>query len=227
MEFDLGNKLSDIRIISSERSDGPMNFNIDSGSNLVNYLSGVGIDKPLIFPEQTHGSSVAFCTDAGRAAGVDGVLAKDDFVLAVKSADCLPLMLYSKRTGIIGAIHVSRHNLVSGIITKLAEALAGRGTNIAEVLFFFGPHIRSASYPLSEEGLHQISKSPFAKFIGDEKRFDLTAAVKFALEQKGALGENIDDCSLDTFRDERFFSSRLDCADGCQVNVFATIICKK
>lgn len=224
MEFELNSRFAGMRIISTERSDGPMNFAFDEGRNLTSFLERNKINKSLAFPAQTHGNSVAFCDGPGRVLGVDGLLTREDLVLAVKSADCLPLMIYCPRSKTIGAIHISRHNLILGIINKLVDLLSSHGDDIASCYFFVGPHIRSVSYNLSDQAFAEISKSEFIDFVDEHKKFNLVGAVRFALEQRGALGENIDDCMIDTFRNKRLYSSRSDERNDTQVDVFSTMI---
>ena len=203
-----------------------MNFDVDSGANLQRFLNANQITMSLAFSEQVHRDKIVFVRDDGRQTGADGVLARSDLVLAVKSADCLPLMIYNREANTIGAVHVSRHNLVMGIIDRLADLGDGEQINFSETSFFFGPHIRAQNYPLSQKGYQSISESRFKMFINEKNRFDLTAAVSDALEQRGASRDNISDCGIDTFDDRRFFSSRADGGSSSPVSVFATIIYK-
>lgn len=224
MEFELGKQFDGIRIISSQKSDGSMNFSVDNGANLAEFLSRNSVKKPLAFPSQSHKDIITFCDKKGRQIGADGVITDRNFVLAVKSADCLPLMIYNKKSSVIGAVHVSRHNLVLGIIDRLGDLFLEKGIDFASTAFFMGPHIRKESYPLSEEGAKSIFESPFKDFIGEQNRFDLTEAVKSTLEQRGAMRENIEDCKIDSFTSKEFYSSRADTSLSPNISVFATII---
>lgn len=225
MKFELPIAFQGVQVISSEKSDGPMNFNINNNANLRSYLERNGIDCPLAFPEQVHQDRVVFCDQPGRQEGADGVAATGRFVLATKSADCLPLLFYAPAQSLIGAVHVSRHNLVSGIVDHAVDLLTEKNVDLKSSFFFFGPHIRKANYPLSKDGLQSLSGSLFNQFIAADGKFDLTASVFEALERRGIMRENITDCEIDTYTDDRFFSSRADQHDG-PVSVFASIIYK-
>jgi len=226
MEFKPSDKFAGVRILSSERIDGPMNYNLDEGANLLAFVRRSGIQKEIAYGEQVHQSVIAVCTKPGRYAGADGVCTRSDLALSVKSADCVPLMFFEKETGTIGAVHISRHNIITGIINSLAERVKSEGGDSGSTVFFLGPHIRREHYKLSERAVQEISLTPFGSFIDSEGTFDLTRAVTSSLEKNGFLEENIEDCGIDTFSNSSFYSSRADRQLGSGVSVFATVISK-
>lgn len=224
MEFKLKDCFSGVRIVSSERRDGSMNYNLDKGKNLVSFANRSGIKKAIAYGEQVHKSKIKVCSGPGQQIGADGVCSRGELALAVKSADCLPLMFFEPQSGVLGGLHISRHNIITGIIDNLAELLKAEGVDFGSTAIFLGPHIRKESYKLSEKAFKEISISGYKSFIDSEGKFDLTRAVISSLEQNGFLEENIDDCGIDTFSSPDFFSYRSDHISGGSLKVFVTII---
>ena len=229
MRFDLPRQFDGARIVSSQVSDGAMNAR--SGGfecRLGVFLKKIGAaGKPFCFASQPHGKAIAVVRRGGRAAGADGLLARGDLILGVKSADCVPLLLCERRSGLIGAIHVSRKNLLGGIVSGSLDAkFKGLGADRSRLAAFLGPHIRVENYPLNQAGLDQIKGTRWERFLAarDGKEcFDLTRAVVGELEKIGVKRENILDSRLDTFSDKRFFSAR-GLARGEELKVFLTVI---
>ena len=231
MEFNLSREFSGVRIASSEISDGAMNMNSSGSSRrLGDFLAKLGVgEKPLCLASQPHSTAVAVVRQEGCVGGADGLLTKGDLILTVRSADCVPLLLCESRSGLIGAVHISRKNLLGGIIGgSLAAKLKELGANRLKLAAFLGPHIRVENYPLGREGLAQIKGTKWEQFLisrAAKDRFDLTGAVAGELEKIGVKRDNIFDSRLDTFSSERFFSARR-LARGEPLKVFATVIFK-
>lgn len=225
MDYKLSSKFSGVKIISSEMEDGAMNYRRDQGANMEKFARLASLSLPILSCEQTHGTKVIFTDRTEHFAEADGVLTKSDFAVSVRSADCLPLMIFEKRSGLIGGIHVSRRNLEDGIIENLSRLLREQNAETAKTVVFFGPHIRQKNYKIRAEG-DKLFSPTLERFIDQQNRFDFTGATIYALEKEGFLSENIEDCGIDTFSDERFFSfRRMNCPKN--VEVFATIISKK
>lgn len=247
MKYDLPKIFSGVEIISSEISDGPMNFDLPEGQeNIQKFLAKNKITKPLVTCSQPHKTKITIAENPGRIVGADGILANEDFALGVKTADCVPLMLYDPSSGLIGAIHVSRGNLLAGIIfTSLNNFLCqllttnysfesepNRGSSLRvedRLLVFFGPHIRLKNYPVKEEQVAEIKKTApgrkFLKKIAGKYHFDMTGATRFELEKIGIRAENVFDSGIDTFVSSGFFSSRR-AEPNLPIKVFLSVIFK-
>jgi YfiH family protein len=231
VKFDLSAQFKGVEIISSDVSDGEMNYNLPEGQKNFKEFVAKNIKKPTAFGWQPHNTVVEFIDKAGRYKQADGLITKSDFALVVKTADCVPLILYNQNSGLIGAIHVSRKNLLMGVIPEGLKPVLNRSGAVPEsIMAFLGPHIRAKSYVMKEQFINQVKKTKWEKFVitdKDKKFFNLTAALINELEEIGAKEENIIDCGIDTFSDIRFFSSRrLRSRENRSVPVFLTIIFK-
>jgi len=225
------NHIKGVEILSSEVSDGMMNYNLQEGQrNLDKFLKKHNAIRPLVICSQPHKTQITIVNQAGRIEDADGILTTEDLTLAVKTADCVPLMIYEKESGLIGAIHVSRANLLAGIISNsLLVELEKQSIVISRISVFLGPHIRVENYPQKTEVVKKIKNTRFAKFLKEfdaKVCFDMTTAVVAELETIGLKRENIVDCGIDTFISPEYFSLRKSDCDK-DVGVFLTAIFKK
>ena len=213
MEFKSTDSFGGVKIFSSEANDGEMSYlSADGPKNLKRYLAKIGVARPFVSASQPHETKIEVVSRAGRVEGADGLITKDDLTLAVKTADCIPLMLFDRKNGAISAIHVSRQNLTSGIISKsLKSALENQKLDPADVSIFFGPHIHRENYQVKDEVIEKLVGTKWEQFLSqkdDKTFFDLAEAAKSELEAIGLKRDNIVDCGIDTFTDNRFYSAR-------------------
>ena len=79
---------------------------------------------------------------------VDALITKrDDVVLIVRSADCLPILI-SSSIGML-AIHAGRKSTELGITKKICDYLVKY--NAKQIDIFFGPHICKACYEIDKK----------------------------------------------------------------------------
>ena len=150
-------------------------------------------DHPWVWLRQVHGSDVVVAT-APTAAAVAGstadavVTADADLVLAVQTADCVPVVLWSPG-GIIGAAHAGWRGLEAGIIQATWAAMAELGAE--DIRFHIGPHIGVECYEFGDDVADRLA----AQF-GDRVRgttldgrpsLDLGEATRAAIEQVTGL----------------------------------------
>ena len=230
MEYKLPKIFEGVRIVSSQKTDGSMNIRTHSGlENALKFLQKNNIALPFCFTEQTHETEIATVSKPGSISSADGLLTKENFVLAVRTADCVPLILYARNSGLIGAIHISRRNLIAGMISNsLKSALLKKKIQPNEVGVFLGPHIRAANYEIKDDISRVLRGSKWEKFIkevGSKYFFDLTAGVICEFEEIGIMRDNIADCKIDTFTSDIFFSARRQKPDSL-TKTFLTVVYK-
>jgi len=110
--------------------------------------------QDILILNQVHGNQIIDADDSIIAAQpepeADGsITTKKNLVLAVQSADCVPVLLASGDGKIIGAAHAgwkgSINNIISNIVTKMIEKGA---ENLIAVI---GPAIAQSSYEVDDE----------------------------------------------------------------------------
>ena len=211
-----------VKVFSSEIDDGSMSlFDGSFSRNSAEFLEKIATNKAIAYCEQSHGNQIKFIADAGLTRGCDGILSESDMALAVRTADCVPLMIIDGDR--IGAIHCGRKSVTSGIIENLQSNLG----SVSAAKVFLAPHIRTKNYEVKADVVDQLNATKWRQFIvrdSQKSYFDMTAAVIFALDEIGIKRENIVDCAIDTFDDRRFFSARRDPQD--MIKTFITVIYK-
>ena len=202
-----------------ERKDGSVNpfYSQKSQQNILKAAKQAWYKNAkfenLVFTEQTHSSNVYFFekdkTEHIKLKADGLVTDTKGKILTIKTADCVPVLIYSKSQKRIGAIHIGRRGLIKGILEK---ALKLFDSDISYLTIGIGPHIRKCCYFLRGESKSYVHDPKWNKYI--EKRnknlyFDLTKGVIDILLKAGVKKQNIEDCNICTFcQSEKFFSSR-------------------
>ncbi len=213
MKYNLPQDFARVSIFSSEISDGIMAMGTEEGrQNAKKFLNKTGAKPALCHMTQIHENRIILIDHGGLYENVDGIVTRENLTLAVKTADCVPVMIYDPETKLIGAIHAGRKSIVGGILSEsLLNILNKCASDPNNLRVFLGPHIRVASYNLLPETTSGLKDTKWARFMPEIEgriHFDQTAATCAELEEIGIKAENIVDCGIDTFEDGRFFSAR-------------------
>jgi polyphenol oxidase len=170
--------------------------------------------------KQIHSSS---CVPADGRSGLLGegdALIEDQpgSVVAVKTADCIPVLLVDERRHVVAAVHAGWRGTAARIAPN-AVALMGRrfGTSAGDLHAAIGPGIGECCYEVGAE---------VAERFGGQGRghIDLAAANRRQLEESGVTPRRIYASNLCTMcRDEEFDSFRRDREKAGRMYSFAGI----
>ncbi len=132
-------------------------------------------------------------TDPGDGAGEAADAAVTDqpgAVLAVHTADCVPVLLADEEAGVVGAAHAGWRGLLRGVLDATLDAMAGLGASVDAVTAHVGPHIRARCYEFGVDDLDavvaRLGPEVAATTAWGTPALDLGAAVRAAL----ALGHH-------------------------------------
>ncbi len=160
---------------------------------------------------QVHGNRVVVVDEPGAHAGAEAdaaVTAATDAVLAVHTADCVPVLLSAEADEVIGAAHVGWRGLVTGVLEGTVAAMGRLGAGAATAVV--GPHIRARCYEFGAGDLDAV-----AARYGDRVRsttawgtpaLDLLAGIRSALEALGVTVVDAGGCTA--CEPEAYFSHR-------------------
>jgi YfiH family protein len=160
------------------------------------------------------------------AEGRFGVLGKGDALLentpgsvvAVKTADCVPILLADERNHAVAAVHAGWRGAVARIAARAVDAMRGRfGTLPEDLHAAIGPGIGQCCYEVGPE---------VAAHFGQEGRghVDLSGALRRQLEDAGVTPGRIYASNLCTMcRPEEFHSFRRDHQAAGRMYSFAGI----
>jgi YfiH family protein len=175
---------------------------------------------------QVHGNHVEVVTAAAgqaareaRHAGCDGLVTPaPDVVLAVRVADCVPVLLADQAAGVLGAAHAGRLGLVAGVVPATVDRMRERGAD--EITAWIGPHICSACYEVPEEmrsDVASVEPATHATTSWGTPSLDLGAGIRAQLER---LEVEVVDASRCTRESGDLYSFRRDgAAAGRQVGL--------
>jgi YfiH family protein len=105
----------------------------------------------LVRLRQVHGAAVVSERDGDSEA--DAIVSADPTrLLTVKVADCLPLLIADRRTGVVAAVHAGWRGTASGIARAAVERMRTRhGSSPEDLVAAIGPAIRACCYEVGPE----------------------------------------------------------------------------
>ena len=206
-------------------SDGPyatLNLSLSVGDDPARVLEnrrrlaaalGVSLDD-FVFARQVHGAGVGVVTGADRGSGayslddavgdVDAlVTATPGVMLAILTADCLPVVLHDPVAGVLACVHAGWRGTVAGVTAAAVAAMTELGSHPADVVAGLGPAIAGDRYQVGPD-VHEAVTGTFgaaaAAFLRPDLRpgarpdrwlLDLPAANRHALREAGVPGAQI------------------------------------
>lgn len=192
-----------IRFISSAQQESPF---LRQGFNIR--VLGVGGTLPARTHslKQVHGTELiaakeGLTDEPNHAIQGDGIFSTNKGqLLAIKTADCLPLVIASRCGSFVSVVHAGWRGLCKGIVKK-AYKLAAEFSATQDLFAFFGPCIGLAAFEVGPEVLEAFmcqdcltsKQLAFAASRGKNDRWHLDLAMlgAFELINSGFLSENI------------------------------------
>src|SRR5512145_1185848 len=171
---------------------------------------------------QVHSSRVAHvdattCLSTLRTLEADAlVLDASPLAVCVRTADCVPVLVGCRATGMVAAIHAGWRGIVGGIVPRTIDHLMARGSTPSALVAGIGPHIGVAAFEVSPEVAEQLhAVAPLAHTVTDSfgirPHVRLAGLVRAQLESRGLTPHQIDEVSPCTFSNPKeFFSYRRD-----------------
>ena len=195
------------------------------GANRSALQQALGLPSPPRWLRQVHGVNVAQLgplAGAGEPQADAAVSHIPGTVLAILTADCLPVLFCAEDGSEIGAAHAGWRGLAAGVLEATLTQLE---TPVHRLLAWLGPCIGAASYEVGEE----VRDAFVASDVGAAACFaparpghwlaDLAALARRRLQAAGV--QRIHGGGFDTLADARFYSYR---RDGARSGRLASLI---
>jgi YfiH family protein len=144
--------------------------------------------------KQVHSALVATCGEWREGLEADALIASQPGMgIAVKSADCLPILLADPEHGAVAAIHAGWRGCVAAVAIRAVERLETFIGSRPERLFAaFGPSIRSCCFEVGPEVAQQFSPwFPERNDLDRRAYIDLPEASRRQLVSSGLRAERI------------------------------------
>ena len=165
--------------------------------------------EDLALPRQVHSDNVCWIREAGRPEATDAVITdKPGLCVCVKTADCIPILLYDTRKRIVAAVHAGWRGTVSRIVLKTIEQMKPECPSDLHAII--GPGISLKQFEVGDEVYEAFRAEGFPmeriarKF--DRWHIDLWEANRFLLEEQGVEDIYIEGTCTQTSED--FYSAR-------------------
>lgn len=138
------------------------------------------------------------------------------FLLAVQTADCVPVLFYDATAGVIGAAHSGWKGSITGVTDNTILAMEALGADRANIACAIGPCIAQKSYEVDTAFFTRFAEADAAneRFFSGGKpghyQFDIEGYVAARLAAFGIT--RIECLGQDTYsQPDRFFSYRRSC----------------
>ena len=166
---------------------------------------------PIIWLDQVHSSRVKSVNSLSQdfIEACDGLYtSEENIALAIKTADCLPLVLSSKEGTELSALHVGWRGLQSGIIEN---AIAKFKCAKQEIVAWLAPCISSLNYEVGED-VYSLFTDSDSESASSFKLSDNENKWFFSLKQECArrlqkFDVQVITNTFCTFKDEQLFYS--------------------
>ena len=173
----------------------------------VNQVHGTDVlvvDRPLTESDQFSGGWDALVTD------------QPGVTVAVRTADCVPVLVHDPHRHVVAAIHAGWRGAVAGIVPKTFTLMAKRfGSMRADLRVSIGPSAGPCCYEVDNPVLNQLRMAlPDWKFVvcgyqGHKARLDLKALIRRQVEGGGVPSTSVSSVNLCTIcQDQLFYSYR-------------------
>lgn len=196
----------------------PCPLNIEAFTTLRNtQLSSLNLPSDPVLLNQVHGNMVIIADEVNSPLpkADASFTTKSNVICAVKTADCLPLLICDKAGTQVAAIHAGWRGLAAGVISSTCKQFK---SPLSDCLVWLGPSIGPQAFEVGQDVLDgfraygwqqdhlALAFTPTrpGKWLGN-----LCALAKITLQHQGVPAENVYGGEWCTYSDtERFYSYR-------------------
>lgn len=185
-------------------------------------------EHQIVRVRQVHGKAILDVdpgTEVGRIPDADALISTDpNRVLAVRVADCVPVLMADRQQRVVAAVHAGWRGTVAGIAAETVKRLSERGFPPADLVAAVGPSIGPCCYQVdivvknAFEAVHGERTGWFTADGPGRWKLDLWMATVDQLVAAGVPREAIHVARLCTAHHaEAFHSFRRDRSEGRMV----------
>lgn len=151
--------------------------------------------------QQVHGDVVAVADPEAAEPPVCDAIVTDrtDVVLAVRVADCVPVLLADPAAGVVGAVHAGRLGVQKDVVGAAITRMRDLGAR--DVVAWVGPHVCGSCYEVPEamqDEVASLEPSTRSATSWGTPALDLGAGVRAQLERAGAAVQVLGPCTLES-----------------------------
>jgi len=150
----------------------------------------------FVFARQVHGAGVAVVTEADRGSGtrsLDDAVEDTDalvttspgVVLAILTADCVPIVLHDPVAGVLACVHAGWRGTVAGVTAAAVAAMQNLGSRPSGIVAGLGPAVAASRYQVGPD-VHQAVTQAFGPAAPAFLRPDPSAPDRWLLNLHAA-----------------------------------------
>ncbi|MBN1448848.1 MAG: peptidoglycan editing factor PgeF [Bacteroidetes bacterium] len=197
----------------------PLGFNLGYGlgdddtrvTNAVAAFSArLDLDpEDLAFMNQVHGATIREISEPGVYDDTDALITRQPGIgLTVRTADCVPVMLYAPADNLIAAVHAGWRGTAERITQKTAETLVRDFRAEAESIYaFVGAAAAGCCYEVGEEVAALFPEGFILRQENGNPHLDLKGLNRQQLEAAGIPADNIEVSELCSIHEETLLHS--------------------
>ena len=187
--------------------------------------ASLGGSGEVFFLRQVHGCALATPPWAEPPEADASVSDRPGTLLAIETADCLPVLIVDPSRRRVAAAHAGWRGTVARVTQNAVRALLDTGSRAADLLVALGPFIGPCCYvvgPEVEAAFGPWGAGFFVAGTTGRGHLDVAAANRAQLEELGLRPEQVDSVGHCTrCREDLFFSYR---RDGAHVGRMISIL---
>lgn len=149
----------------------------------------------VTIPVQTHSCNVKVIASYGEIPSLEDTDAiicfRKGMKIGVRTADCVPVLLYAPDIDAVAAIHAGWKGSLGGIVDKVMDNLIDSGADPAVIKAAFGPSICAACYEVSEELSENFRTAGFEDAFISHRHISIEKVNTLRLIRRGVRPENI------------------------------------
>lgn len=128
-----------------------------------------------VVPIQTHTVNVGVLTDTADSCFPDTdavVTTLPGVAVGVRTADCVPILMYAPDAGAVAAVHAGWKGTLHGIADRTVEVLVSMGADPARIIAAFGPAICGECYETGDDIIALFAEAGFGACISTAPEHD-------------------------------------------------------
>ncbi|AGK97292.1 peptidoglycan editing factor PgeF [Clostridium pasteurianum] len=196
-----------IRInFSTAKNNLDFNMSTSEGiENLENIKKWFQVEE-VGYLKQTHSDKI-YLYDGIVHEGDAIITDKPNVAIGVFTADCVPVLIYSKDRSIIAAVHSGWKGTFLEIVYKTIKRIVDMySVDVKDIKVYIGPHNRECCYEFGKDIAEKFYEKDIYKNIKfyNNGKLNLEACILRQLVKIGVLKENIKSLNICTFCNDRY-----------------------
>jgi len=185
--------------------------------NVMKYLTENGYSEFMVYlPIQRHTDRVLILNSDPEPEVADAVITnREDVLLGIQVADCVPIVLFDEKKRVVGAVHAGWRGTAAQILKKTIQAMVDHfGSSPDNIVIAFGPSIKGCCYEVDSDvneavcvstGAGEYSSRKNSKFFIDLASANMLQAGSLGVKEYNIwVSEECTFCNPDRFHSYRY-----------------------